>query len=750
MFFSSLIITGSAVAGYLGISHYNRAHRHTPLLEIIASQPALPLRKDREGGGTPDDLLAHQLNPGHFLPAAIKQNARALLEQVDNRYQQIIHNTIDQIFGTHYEKHLQALGGAADEIGIPPMVKQRNRQAGYAGIAFALALSGAPLLMVASLAINLYLGFVVIQIGLQDMKEKRKLTARGRNALFYLGVLLSGFLAVQSAMLVINMLFEKLMATVQGQSHERLANVFGELPKRVWRIYDGLIVDCPLADVAAGDIVVVHAGEVIPVDGEVIAGHASVDQHALTGEAQPVEMETGNTVFASTLVLMGEIQVRVAKANADTLAAQITDILNNTRSHQTKTGLRGIEIADNLVYLTTGVGLLALPLWGVGAMLSVWAVPVGIMLMATTPLTLMAYLDMSARSNILVKDGRSLDLLSSINTVVFDKTGTLTMAQPTVCGLHPCGELDGNALLALAAAVEQHQSHPIAAAIRAAAVERALTLPKVDNTRIEVGYGLAVTVVDGEGNPRHIRLGSRRYMALNEVSMAADLQTLADERQVHGHSLVYLAMDGVLQGAIELEPTVRPEAQAVVDALHRRGIELAMITGDQEAPAQALAATLGIDRVFANVLPEQKARLVQELQEQGRQVLFVGDGINDSIALKQAHVSVSISGATTVATDTAQIVLMDGTLTQLDTLFDLAERYEADLKKLYVLGVHVPAAHLAAIMLLGWGLASTYAIGVLISLANLGVAFRPIWRQEQLEAKQQPRQLSADNGVEAA
>ena len=734
MVITGLVVTGSALAGYWGVANYRRTPKHTRLIECIApAKPQNSLPNHTDNFGEVGKRLVQKLVPSRLFPAAVQSEAQLLLEQLDDRYQLLIHNTIDPLFGSHYEKHLRALAGTTETDIIPPMVRQRNRQAGYAGVAFVLVLTGVPLLVATSFVINLYLGLVVIQIGLQDMWEKRKLTARGRNMLFYMGVLLSGFLAVQSAMLIVSMLFEKLMATVQGQSHERLANVFGELPQTVTRWQDGQLVSCPLAVVEAGDIVVVHAGEVIPVDGEIIAGHASVDQHALTGEAQPVERETGDKVFASTLVLMGEIRVQVAQANADTLAAQITTILNNTRSYQTRTGLRGIEIADNLVYVTTGLGLLVLPIWGVGAMLSVWAVPVGIMLMATTPLTLMAYLDMAARSKILVKDGRSLDLLSSIDTVIFDKTGTLTVEQPTVTAVYPYGELNDEEMLALAAAIEQHQSHPIATAIRAAAAAQALTLPKVDNTRIEVGYGLAVMVDD-----RYIQLGSQRYMSLSEVSIPADLQSLADERQTLGHSLVYLAMDGVLQGAIELQPTVRPEAQAVVDALHARGIELAMITGDQTAPAQALATTLGIDRVFANVLPEQKAELVQMLQADGRHVMFVGDGINDSIALKQAHVSVSIAGATTVATDTAQIVLMDGTLAQLDTLFELAERYERDLKSLYVLGVHVPAAHLAAILLLGWGLASTYVIGTLISLANLGVAFRPIWRQEQLETKAQP------------
>jgi len=729
MFISALVVTGSAVAGYWGINKRKGAN----LINILVpTDPPLPRPKRMLARQT----LVQQLTPDHLLPPALKQQTAEFLQQVDDRYQTLIHNTIDRLFGKHYEKQLQALGGTTGIKAIPPLVKQRNRQAGYAGVSLVLVLTGAPLLVMTSAAINLYLGVVMIRIGIKDMRQKRKLTARGRNMLTYLGVTLSGMLAVQSAALLTTFLVEKLIATVQGQAHERLVTVFGELPQTVFRLADGVVVSCPLAAIQAGDVVVVAAGEVIPVDGVILAGHASIDQHALTGEAQPVEKERGETVFAATLVLMGEIQVQVAQANADTLAAQITTILNKTRSHQTQVGLRGVQIADRVVLAQMGVGLLALPFWGVSSMLAVWSVSLGSMLMGTTPLVLMAYLDMAARSNILVKDGRSLELLSSIDTVVFDKTGTLTLEQPTLGGVYCCGELNEDAVLALAAAIEQRQSHPLAAAIRAAAAERMLTLPPVDATRIEVGYGLAVTLNDEQQASRRVWLGSQRYMHLNDISIPDDLQQLAHERQAAGHSLIYLAVDGRLQGVLELQPTVRPEAQALVAALHARSLQISMITGDQEAPAQALAATLGIDRVFANVLPAQKAELVKELQAQGRRVLFVGDGINDSIGLKQAHVSVSIMGATTVATDTAQIVLMDRTLAQLDTLFDLAARYERDLQTQTVLGVHVPAAYIGGVLVLGWGLVSAYVLGYVVFLTALGFAFRPIWRQERLTAKQ--------------
>ena len=743
MFISVPLLAGGAIASCWVVGKYIRNQKRPSLVEVIASpsEPRHPKRAD--SFGELGKSAMPKLAPDRLLPSQLK----SLLQQVDDHYQALIHNTVDRMFGEHYEKHLQALGKATGTDAIPLIVKQRNRQAGYAGVAFVLALTHIPALMATSFAINLYLSYVVVQIGFQDMRQERKLTARGRNGLLVLAILSSGYLALESASLVFTLFIEKFTETVQGQSHERLANVFGELPQSVSRLQDGIIVVCPLREISAGDVVVVYAGEVIPVDGQIIAGHASIDQHALTGEAQPYEAESGDTVFASTLVLMGEIQVQVVQANAETLAAQITDILNNTLSHETQVGLRGIEIANKWVLPTTVLGLLAWPIWGVSSLLAVWLMQPGFMLMVTTPMVLLAYLDMSARSNILVKDGRSLELLSDIDTLVFDKTGTLTEEIPTLCEIHCCGDLSRDEVLGLAAAISQRQSHPIAAAIRDAAATQGVRLPRVDETRIEVGYGLAVTLANARGENQRVQLGSQRYMTLSDIRIPDEMQQVAGERQADGHSMVYLAVDGVLEGVIELQPTVRPEAQAVVLALHERGIELAMITGDQEAPAQALAKTLGIDRVFANVLPEQKADLVRELQEQKQHVMFVGDGINDSIALKQANVSVSIMGATTVATDTAQIVLMDGTLAQLNKLFNLAEEYEHDLKAQYVLGVHVPAAYIGGALLFGWGIVGGYVIGYIDFLIAIGLAFRPIWHQERLESNQ--RALNGRGSVES-
>ena len=275
-------------------------------------------------------------------------------------------------------------------------------------------------------------------------------------------------------------------------------------------------------------------------------------------------------------------------------------------------------------------------------------------------------------------------------SVIFDKTGTLTLEQPQVKTVHPAGKtrLNEETILTYAAAAEQRQSHPIAKAIQGAAAERGLTLPTIDDAHYELGYGLRVWLFDS-GVRTLVRVGSKRFMDMESVSIPAEIVAIQTACHEQGHSLVMVAIEDQLVGAIELQPTIRPEAAQVVAALHERNLTIAIISGDQEAPTRTLARELGISRYFANVLPEEKAAFVSQLQAEGKTVCFVGDGINDAIALKKAEVSISLRGATTIATDTAQIVLMDQTLQNLPTLFDLSHELERNLMTSLVL-VTVP------------------------------------------------------------
>ena len=307
------------------------------------------------------------------------------------------------------------------------------------------------------------------------------------------------------------------------------------------------------------------------------------------------------------------------------------------------------------------------------------------------------------------------------------------MEQPTVSQIICCNGLSETALLRYAAAAEVKQSHPIARAILQAAAEHELELPPLTDAQYKVGYGLK-TQIDGHT----ICIGSFRFMTMEGINIPPEIAAQQAESHAQGHSLVLVAVDNEMAGAIELVPTIRPEARKIIDSVHRRGIETVIISGDNEAPTRQLATKLCIDRYYAEVLPEDKANLVEQLQAEGHKVCFIGDGINDSIALKTANVSVSLRGATTIATDMAQIVFIDGTLNQLPTLFDLADEFSANMR-VNLLAATLPGIMgIAGTLLFGWGM--TLCVFLSQSSGPVGIynALKPLLNerrsQEQLRA----------------
>jgi Cu2+-exporting ATPase len=351
----------------------------------------------------------------------------------------------------------------------------------------------------------------------------------------------------------------------------------------------------------------------------------------------------------------------------------------------------------------------SLPWLGLNGALGVlWNYP-GYRALLLAPMSTLNYLHLCSRHGILIKDGRSLELLRDIDTIVFDKTGTLTQEQPCVKQVISCGSLSEDELLTYAATAEYKQTHPIAKAILLEAQKRQLSLPKIDHTHVELGYGVKVTLAGfSRGTPDQvIRIGSERFMENSGIAIPDAIKAQQSRCHTQGHSLVMVAIDDELGGATSLMPTIRPEAREVVSALREMGKELVIISGDHEAPTRQMAQELGIQQYFANTLPENtahskpwgKANLVEQLQQapkaslpseghdKGRSVCFVGDGINDAIALKRANVSISLRGATTAATDTAQIVLMDESLEQLPYLLEIANEFKSHIDTTFIITI---------------------------------------------------------------
>ncbi|NJP07968.1 MAG: heavy metal translocating P-type ATPase [Chloroflexaceae bacterium] len=544
-----------------------------------------------------------------------------------------------------------------------------------------------------------------------------------------LGCIVSGYFWVASFGLLIVSLAFKYILQVTEETRYNLINVFQATPKFVWVLIDDQEIKTPIEEIAIGDVIVVHAGEAIPVDGSVISGMATVDQKFLTGEARPAEKESGDPVFASTVLLSGRISISVEKAGHDTTVARIGRVLNDTIDYKSSVQLRANTLADKTVLPTMVVSALALPLLGPMGALALMDSHFRYKLSFVVPLSLMNFLNIASQQGILIKDGRSLDLLSQVDTIVFDKTGTLTDEQPHIHAIHTYGAYHEDQVLTYAAAAEYRQTHPIAQAILEAAGQRNLTLPQIEDSAYKIGYGLTVHLASNL-----VQVGSYRFMEATDVSIPAELTQTQTACHELGHSLVLVAVDGAVVGAIELAPTIRPEARAIIQNLKQRpNIQsISIISGDQETPTRKLAQELGIDQYFAEILPEGKADIIQQLIDEGRFVCYVGDGINDSIALRKSHVSISLRGASTVATDTAQIIMMHGNLAGLPTVFDYAHDFYINTNVAFGLVLLPMFIGAGGVVFLGFGLFHTTILGVSGLMLGLGNSMVPAIKYRKL------------------
>lgn len=639
------------------------------------------------------------------------------------------------LFGDSRHQHQQALSlnttYANDAEQSAEAIGKRDLKIAAASLGMATAGAlAAPILYLPSVLCTLYVMRSWFRIAYSALLEERRVDYRLIWALTIPAALMGGFFWAAAFGSLFGRVNWYLAAKTENRSKRTVADLFGGQIRTVWLLVDGIEVEVPFEQVQEGDTVVVHAGQMIPVDGVIIDGTATIDQHMLTGEAQPAEKGISNEVLASTVVLSGRLCIQVEKAGNATVASQITAMLSQTTDFKRTLQSRTDRWLNRLALPILGVSALALPVAGVGGAVAVlWYYP-GARMMVFGPMSMLSYLQVAAQRGILVKDGRALEALDEVDTVVFDKTGTLTLEQPTVSRVLCYNGVAEPEILRFAAAAEAKQSHPIARAILHAAHEHGLDLPLLEDAQYKVGYGLKTQIAG-----RTTRVGSVRFMTTEGIPVSAEVAAQQIESHAQGHSLVLVALDGEVVGAIELQPTIRPEAQGIIDRLHERGIETVIISGDNDAPTNLLAAQLGIDRYFAEVLPEDKANLVRQLQEEGHKVCFVGDGINDSIALKSADVAVSLRGATTIATDMAEIVFMDGTLGQLPVLFNLADEFAANMRANLLAAVVPGVLGIVGTLFFGWGMGLCVLLAQGSSPVGIYNAVRPMLEERKERVK---------------
>ena len=478
-----------------------------------------------------------------------------------------------------------------------------------------------------------------------------------------------------------------------------MASLADELALRVDSVWvrrgDGN-VKIALRDVTKEDVVVVHAGNAIPVDGIVVDGDGSVNQASMTGEPLPVHRMKGGTVFAGTVLEDGELMIRPTGVGDGTRLQQIVRFIEN--SEAAKAGIEGkaLKWADRIVpYHFLLAGLVWLVTRDFARMASVLMVDFSCALRLATPLAILTAMRTGTQRGVVVKGGKYLEALAEVDTVVFDKTGTLTASAPKLSDVVSLDDRhDSDDLLRLAACLEEHFPHPVGRAVVHAAEAKGLAHTiEAHDAKIDyvVAHGIA-SAVEGE----RVLLGSRHFVEEDEGISVAVAHEAAERLAREGKSILYLAVGRRLAGLLGIEDPIRAEAKAVIAALHERGVkEVWMLTGDDERTARVVAETLGIDHYRAGILPADKAAVVTALKEKGAKVLMVGDGVNDSPALSASHVGVTLRDGADIAQEVADVVLTENTLTGLPVAMDLGKAAMARIRQNFVASVGLNGLFLA-------------------------------------------------------
>ena len=471
----------------------------------------------------------------------------------------------------------------------------------------------------------------------------------------------------------------------------------------VWKVVDGTEVEVSLADVQAGDLISVKMGSTIPLDGEVQSGDAMVNQASMTGESMPVHKTAGLTVYAGTVVEDGEIVVKVKGGAGNSRYDRIVKMIQDSESFKSNLESRASHLADSLVPWCLGGTLLTYLLTrNLTRAMSILMVDFSCALKLSMPLAVLSAMRECSTHKITVKGGKFLEAVAQADTIVFDKTGTLTLAKPKVADVLCFNGYDRATVLRYAACLEEHFPHSVANAIVRQAADEGLTHDEM-HSKVEyiVAHGIA-SMVDG----KRIVIGSGHFIFDDEHCVIPEGEEALYENRPEEYSHIYMALDGELVAIICIQDPLRPEAPQVLQNLRKAGFkQLVMMTGDSERTAAAVAAKIGVDKFYAEVLPEDKARFVKEAKQSGHRVVMVGDGINDSPALSEADAGVAIAEGADIAREIADITISAHDLQQLVVLkeistllmkrvqfnYDFVITFNAGLIGLGVLGILPPA-----------------------------------------------------------
>lgn len=490
----------------------------------------------------------------------------------------------------------------------------------------------------------------------------------------------------ESAGVIITLILlgKMLEAVSKGKTGEAIKKLMGLAPKTAFVIQNGAETEIPVEEVEIGDIIIVKPGSKIPVDGVVIEGHTAIDESMLTGESMPVDKKAGDKVYAASLNTTGTVKFRAEKVGSDTALAQIIKLVEQAQGSKAPIAKLADIVAGYFVPAVIAIAVASGIAWFIGTgdfkfaltiFISVLVIACPCALGLATPTAIMVGTGKGAENGILIKSGDALETAHKINAIILDKTGTITEGKPSVTDLICASNFTQEKLLQLVASAEKNSEHPLGQAIVRGAQEKSLALLEAENFNSITGQGIEAQIAG-----LSVFVGNRKMMEEKNISVK-ELEKDADKLAEEGKTPVFVATDGQPAGIVAVADVVKKSSRAAIESLHKMGIEVAMITGDNKKTAEAIARQVGIDRVLAEVLPQDKAFEVKKLQQEGRKVAMVGDGINDAPALAQSDIGIAIGSGTDVAMESADIVLMHSDLTDVPTAILLSKKTIRNIKQ---------------------------------------------------------------------
>jgi Cu+-exporting ATPase len=481
------------------------------------------------------------------------------------------------------------------------------------------------------------------------------------------GTNLSAVYFDSAAVIITLILMGKMLeARAKHKATDSIKLLLGLQPKTARIIKGQIEIEIPIAGVVVGDVLIVRPGERVPVDGKILKGYSSLDESMVSGESIPVEKIPGDKVIGSTINKNGSFEFRAAAVGADTVVAHIAKLVEEAQGSKAPIQHLADNIASVFVPVVMAIALAAFCVWyfAIGAgfaaalmnAIAVLVIACPCALGLATPTAIMVGTGRGASLGVLIKNAESLERAYTINTIVFDKTGTITSGIPSVTDILGFDGTDEQTVLRVAASLEKKSEHPLGAAIVQEAIKRSLVIDESDAFNSQTGFGVKGTV-----NGRNAAVGSEKMMqeaSINTASASSAILRFSEQ----GKTLVLVSVDGKLTGIIAIADTLHPASREAAAELKEMGFELVLLTGDNSRTAHAIAAQAGIEKVFAEVLPQEKAVKIQELQAEGKIVAMIGDGMNDAPSLAQADVGIAVGTGTDIAMETADITLMKSDL----------------------------------------------------------------------------------------